>query len=624
MSEILALSDSKARDAILSGIVDRDDGFRMPPPEAGKRPNKLKRTFPSKIVLDEDAYVEALSQIIERDYFPDTAKLRKHLDLLNAHETNDIVAISALHREILTEHRRSQSTPNLSQHHKRESWDGTDKINVDDSYINSNIRVDDMSVDKFLRIYTSEDNESFEKLQERDLEKWRKARHWAYEANSDEIGNYEQRPGMLMLYHMGGKVMTVQERKRFDSLLELPISVGDERSNNLDTWRFRVRNNLMFPPDLNDRISIQTNGLNSTTTALICNDSSGANLSLSDSDTSCSAVQCQSSSSLIKSTNKWVGSNDRPAKIIQRKNTNLRSMPDAPAFTYIPSGITPSPLERPHTPSVQSDSTSDSSSVYNKMDDRLADGNGIRKYRTISMTPSPMPGGNGGSPLMTWGTIGSTPLILDPYVRNEGSGGRTVADMTSTTDCMSLLSSEGTGNGFNGMTYQPPPMQQRELLALSLIAKEKSRKSAAKSSSDNTSNSNKHHSHSRSSSGTRTSSASVLLSSQQRRYQQLTPAAQSLAARLSGGLDSTSSRISGIDSNSDSRLNLFNSDALNRSYTVSRQSKSYNAITGFGRSHKHKRSSSSRSDDQNHIDNPQNISANTFNKLLNTDNLLNI
>ena len=623
MSEILALSDSKTRDDILSGILDRDDGFRMPPPEAGNRPKKQKRKFSSKIVLDEDAYVEALSQIIERDYFPDTAKLRKHLDLLNAHETNDIVAISALHREILTEQRRSQSTPHLSQHYERESGKGADRINLDDSYINSNIRVDNMSVDNFMKIYTSEDNESFENLQEKDLEKWRKARHWAYEANSEKNGNYDQRPGMLMLYHMGGKVLTVQERERFDSLLELPISVGDERSNNLDTWRFRVRNNLMFPPDLNEHICMQTDGFDPSTTALIYKDSSRAILSLSDSDSSSSAAQRQSSS-VTKSTNKWVGSNDRPAKIIQRKNTNLRTMADAPAFTYVPSGITPSPLERPHTPSVQSDSMSDSSSVYGKMKDKLPDGNGLRKYRTISMTPSPMPGCNGGSPLMTWGTIGSTPLILDPHVRKEGGGGRTAADMTNAAHCMTLLSNEGSGNGFNGMMYQPPPMQQREVLALALTAKEKSRKAAAKSSNNNISSSSKCHGGLRGSSGTRLSCASVLVNSQQRRYQQLTPAAQSLAVRLSGGLDSTSSRSSGIDSSSGSRFNLFSSDALNRSYTVSRQSDSISNITGSGRIQTQNRNSCSRSIGHNNMDSPHAVSAHTSNKLLNTDNLLNI
>ena len=112
---------------------------------------------------------------------------------------------------------------------------------------------------------------------------------------------------------------------------------------------------------------MQTDGFDPSTTALIYKDSSRAILSLSDSDYSSSAAQRQSSS-VTKSTNKWVGSNDRPAKIIQRKNTNLRTMADAPAFTYVPSGITPSPLERPHTPSVQSDSMSDSSSVYGKID----------------------------------------------------------------------------------------------------------------------------------------------------------------------------------------------------------------------------------------------------------------
>ena len=631
MAQILALSDSKSRSNILSGIVDRDDGFRMPPPDAVKRLTKLKRKLPSKIVLEEDAYVEALSHIIERDYFPDTAKLRKHLELLNAHDANNIAAISALHREILTEQRRSQATPYSSQYGKGESWEEIVKTNPAGSDGSRNVCVDDMNVDNFLRVYTSEDNDSFEKLQEKDLEKWRKARHWAYENYSEEVRDVKQRPGMLMLYHMDGKVLTVEERQRFDSLLELPVSIGDERSNNLDTWRFRVRNNFMFPPDLNDGIEVQTNGSDNISTASICNASSLTTIDLTVPDSSSSAVQWQAPLNLVKTSNKWVGSSIRPQKVIQRNNTNLRIRPDAPALTYVSSGITPSPLEPPHTPSVQSDSMSDSSSVaYGKTDDRVSGGNGIRKYRTISMTPSPMPGGNGGSPLMTWGVIGGTPLILDPSTITSGGSESTVADMTCASYGRSLLLNLGDEKGFNGIAYRPPPIQQRELLALALVAKEKSRRSATKSGGmkkvisssgnalkDGSPNSNRldvRHGSSSSSRGSRAGSGSVLLSSQQRRFQQMTPNAQSLAARLSCG----NSNI--IESSS--RSNPFGSDALSLSYSNMRSLNSHRAITGPERINKHSRESCSRSERH---DNSNTVTSTRLpNESLNTDNLLNV
>ena len=43
-------------------------------------------------------------------------------------------------------------------------------------------------------------------------------------------------------------------------------------------------------------------------------------------------------------------------------------------------------------------------------------GSKSKEYDYVSMTPSPMVGGGGGGdePIMTWGEIGGTPLILDP------------------------------------------------------------------------------------------------------------------------------------------------------------------------------------------------------------------
>jgi Nuclear protein Es2 len=556
---------------VLSAIIDRDDEFRMPPPESGYRPKKqLKRKLHSKTVLEEDLYVDALSQIIERDYFPDTAKLRRHLELLNAHDNNNTAAISAIHRQILTEQRRSAPTPsrNNGQSQTTNPGEATDHGTGSEEIV----PIDGLTVDDFLKLYTSEDNESFEILQQRDLEKWRQIRHWAYDSDGTEEGDYEKRPGMLMLYHMGGKVLSVQERGKIDALLELPKSVGDDKPNNVDTWRFRVRNNLMFPPSLEDSQygSNSSNADHSSTSsnqALLCNNPT-SNKILDSSGFSASQMALVGKSSV--SANRWVGTSSRAAKIIQKGNTSLRNAP----AVHVHSGITPSPLEPPHSPSVMSESLSESSSVTYHEGER-GDKAKDKAYRFLSMTPSPMPGAGGESPLMTWGVLGGTPLILDPPESINET--RMLRNLTSSSYQSSLLSVglDTHGGGYTGTMYQPPPTQHRELLAQSLAAKEKSRKAAAKDAGLNKTASRPSGMSSSLRKSGSSSGSSVMTSARHK----LTPAALSLAARLTGNRQGSSSSVRPRQADVS---NPFSSDALTRSYSAlgsgsSRRSKEHSS-----------------------------------------------
>lgn len=53
-----------------------------------------------QVILEEDDYIEALSKIIERDFFPDLARLKRQHAYLDAVEQNDSERIQAAARDL--------------------------------------------------------------------------------------------------------------------------------------------------------------------------------------------------------------------------------------------------------------------------------------------------------------------------------------------------------------------------------------------------------------------------------------------------------------------------------------------------------------------------------------------
>lgn len=359
----------------------------------------------------------------------------------------------------------------------------------------------------FFKLYNSEDNDSFEKLHAKDEEERRRRLHWLYDDDVTDANGERRRAGMLMWYFAGGKHLTQAERARVDRLLLSDAELEDEdreggntrRPSQVDTWKFRVRNQLMFPPDLQssrDICALQssststlgnqhapefvarpaTKQLEAGETSLLVENGHGANeyseggrretSLVMHSDSSSRNVSCSSNENslqvergklcvvpssgigakssvhakIVKPTNEskpvlsvldnnesystYFSHLDDDQKIIYR-NTRLKgsflqdrekrdkvlSDQMTPLHRHnmsTPSSVLSAPLEEPHTPSVASTAGEDEWES-----DTLT-----RNYRPVAMTPSPLPASlfteNSDDPLLTWGTIVGTPMILDP------------------------------------------------------------------------------------------------------------------------------------------------------------------------------------------------------------------
>ncbi|KAK3327894.1 nuclear protein DGCR14 [Cercophora scortea] len=251
--QIGRIMDSETQPSSTTLIRKRADNELMPPPPPAKRIKRPKK------VLDEDTYTEALSQIIARDFFPGLLESETQQEYLDAIESKDQEWISSvsrrLHQVMASGSRQRTPRPSASSRARGQSqtpvgFTGDTPMSVASSVTEKGkvpgIDVDtNMSLGSFQSKYTSEDNESFYKLLDKQNQKKVEKYAWIWTGN--------KLPSKMQL-----KQKEIEDKlaKTRGSLLDdgfkkdrLAIKDKDDRPAAPNHWKAKPHNELMFPPE---------------------------------------------------------------------------------------------------------------------------------------------------------------------------------------------------------------------------------------------------------------------------------------------------------------------------------------------------------------------------------------
>ncbi|KAI0129253.1 nuclear protein DGCR14 [Hypoxylon sp. NC0597] len=238
-------SDTSTSSAL---VRKRNDTELMPPPPPPKRIKRPKK------VLDEDSYTDALSQIIARDFFPGLLESETQQEYLDAIESNDPAWISSasrrLHQVMTPGRRKTRRGTSLAPGARTpRSFAGDTPVSVSSEATTSTMKEKDeidtnMSLGAFQSKYTSEDNESFYKLLDKQNSKKAEKYAWLWTGN--------KLPSKMQLKQKQIEAKLMETRSLTDDGFKrdhLAIKDREERPAQPDTWKSLPNNSLMFIPE---------------------------------------------------------------------------------------------------------------------------------------------------------------------------------------------------------------------------------------------------------------------------------------------------------------------------------------------------------------------------------------
>ena len=333
-------------------------GSRAPSPPPPPPPATMAG---GKAILTEEQYTAALEQIVERDYFPDVASAR-------ARANAAAVGVAGL-----------APAPPPGAPAADSEGEGEDGVQTMALRLAAGAAaaaaVEGCSLDGFQRAHTTEEAVSFGKIIEADQARHRASHSWAFDNGSSKT---------LLL--TTGETMSVERRRLMDAACAPKPRLGDERSGRVQTWKFRPRNGISFPPELEssrDICGLPPHSLQGQPALPLRLTVAGepGNKTLAK----LSRKRTRAAAAAMAAANRL------PPKRINHAATRL----DDPAM--------PAPPRQRWQHQGQHQGQQQQQQQQQQ-----------RQQRLVSMTPSPMPGAGGDSPMFTWGEVDGTPLLLDP------------------------------------------------------------------------------------------------------------------------------------------------------------------------------------------------------------------
>lgn len=201
-----------------------------------KKPVVPKTKKEKKIILNEETYLEEMSKIIERDFFPDLQKLKVQNEYLEAIANNDLIKL----RQIFSKYNSKsplirEPSPATFETPLPSASLAPDEppsvrstVSTASSSKSTKTLGDKHSLDSFLHKYTSEDNDSFQEIIEAADRKLRQKFSVLYEAESTT-------------------------KDSLSKSLALPAIESQfaqkEKPKELDMWTYKNKNYIMYIPD---------------------------------------------------------------------------------------------------------------------------------------------------------------------------------------------------------------------------------------------------------------------------------------------------------------------------------------------------------------------------------------
>ncbi|THC92634.1 hypothetical protein EYZ11_007891 [Aspergillus tanneri] len=231
----------------------------LPPPP----PKRIKR--PSS-VLDEDVYTEALSNIIARDYFPGLVEARVKQEYLEALDSKDTEWIATSKKKltdlVMTRARGHPCSPSATATPRPVNiarpgdtpiaWGGDTPMSMMSTASSKAIQappsnesspdISNVGLLDFQAKFTSEDNESFNKLLDKQNAKRREKYAWIWSGNKI--------PTARQIAHRRREDKRIEgQGGNPDKNKQIVIKTNlDARPAKPDSWRVRPENSLMFMP----------------------------------------------------------------------------------------------------------------------------------------------------------------------------------------------------------------------------------------------------------------------------------------------------------------------------------------------------------------------------------------